>query len=446
MHDCYSVQDWIREWGDPDGRTYRLATCPHCWPLHDDPAAWVAVAADCEDCRRAIDSSPVTDDILLCSGCLASLSQLYEMVEDLEHFDPSVAPEILTAKELAFKLAPLPVEDRVARVRDDLRYQQWGLAQRLLATSRDLWFTDPARGHDEAVVAVAVADRLSPSTYHPEWVADLRAKAHAYLANTLRILGEFRQAEREFLKAEGQVSRDTGQGQARAIVFNLKASLLLDQRRFVEAGLLLEFVMAHYATAQDHEAMGRTCLKLALVEDGREEYTTAAALCIRALTYLDPDEHRHPWTLAKQNAVEFTVAAGDIERARALFDDLPPVTNRWMELRRSWIEANLYRGEYAYGAARVAYQAARKGFAEDGRHYYAALVSLDEAGLALDEGETFDAVAMAQEASVLLVKGAARQEALAVLRVLMTALERGMADRALVATLSRRIASYKPAC
>jgi len=51
---------------------------------------------------------------------------------------------------------------------------------------------------------------------------------------------------------------------------------------------------------------------------------------------------------------------------------------------------------------------------------------------------------MAQEASILLVRGAARQEAIAVLRVLLTAMERGMADRALVLTLARRIAALKP--
>lgn len=446
MHDCHSVQDWIKVWGDADGETHRLSTCSRCWPLRNDPAAWIASATACEDCRKALDASPLTEDVLNCPTCMESFTRLHQMVEELEHFDPSVAPEILTAVELFAKLDSLRLEDKVARVRDDLRYQQWGLAQRLLTAAWELWFTDRERAHEHAVVAAAVADRIDPETYHPRWAADLRAKAHAYLANTYRILGEFGDAEREFTKAEGYALKGTGRGRAQALVFALKSSLLLDQRRFVEAGLLLEFVMAHYASTDNRDAMARTCLQLAAVEDGREQYAAAAALCARALSYIEPDTDRHLWTLAKQNAVEYTVAAGDTARARALFDELPPVTNRWMELRRLWIEGNLYRAEEAYGAARVAYNAARKGFAEDGRHYYAALVSLEEAGLALDEGDHVDAVAMAREASVLLVKGAARQEALAVLRVLLTALERGVADRAMVVTLARRIASFKPSC
>lgn len=444
MHECYTVQDWIREWGDPEGETYRLSTCPDCWPLRDDPAAWVASATACEDCRQALEASPLHDVVLNCPTCLESFTRLHELVEELEHYDPAVAPEILTADELLAKLAPLPLPDKVARVRGDLRYQQWGLAQHLLAASRELWCSDPELAHEHAVVAVEVADRLDAKTYHPLWVADLRAKAHAYLANACRILGEFRDAELAFVKAETFVNRGTERGRARAVVCNLRASLLLDQRRHIEAGLLLEFVMSHHAATDDRPAMARTCLKLAAVEDGREDYQSAAAMCARALSYLDPGTDAHLWTLAKQNAAGHTVAAGDFTRARMMFDDLPPTSSRWMELRRLWIEGNLLRGEGETGAARVAYGAARKGFAEDGRHYQAALVCLDEAGLDLDAGEPWDALAMAQEASVLLVRGAAKPEALALLRVMLTALERGMADRSVVLTLARRIAALKP--
>jgi hypothetical protein len=444
MHECYTVQDWIREWGDPDGETYRLSTCPDCWPLRDDPAAWVAAATACEDCRQAIEASPLTEDVLNCPACLESFTRLHELVEELEHYDPSVAPEILTADELSAKLAPMALPAKVARVRDDMRYQQWGLAQHLLAASRELWCSDPELAHEHAVVAVEVADRVDAKTYHPQWVADLRAKAHAYLANTFRILGEFRDAELAFIKAETFVNRGTERGRARVAVFNLKASLHLDQRRFMEAGLLLEFVMAHHASTDDRPAMARTCLKLAAVEDGREDYKSAAAMCARALSYLNPEEDRRLWAMAKQNAAGHTVAAGDFIRARVMFNDLPPAPDRHLELRRLWIEGNLLRGEGEAGAARVAYGAARKGYAEDGRHYLCALVALEEAALDLDEGEPFDALAMAQEASVLLVRGAAKPEALALLRVMLTALERGAADRTVVLTLARRIAALKP--
>lgn len=444
MHDCWTERDWIKVWGDPEVEPHRLSACPACWPLRGDVTAWSRAVAGCKNCRQALESPLLDDEVVACPRCMASFARLHERVERLEHFDPSVAPELLAAEELIAKLEPLPLAARVARVTDDLRYQQWGLAQHLLAMSRARWCSDPELAHEHAVVAAAVADLVDPTTYHPRWVADLRGKAHAYLANTLRILGEFQAAEREFLVAEGHVARGAGRGRARATVFSLKASLLVDQQRFVEAGLLLEFVMAHHAAAGEDAAVARTCLQLAIVEAGREAFGAAAALCARAESYLDPKRDRRLWTLARQNATEFTVAAGNRERARQMFDALPPAVDHSMELRRAWIEGNLYRAEGAFGAAHVAYETARVGMVEDGRHYLAALVSLEEAALALDEGNSFDALAMAQEASILLVRGAARQEALAALRVLLTALERDAADKALVLTLLRKIAALQP--
>lgn len=444
MHECLAVQAWIKLWGGSDDQTHRLSSCAACWPLHDEVAAWAEAVAVCERCRATLESSLLSQELLNCPTCMESFAELHELVEGLEHFDPFVASEILAAEELSAKLDRLSLPAKIALVTDDRRYQQWGLAQHLLAASRDLWFADPELAHEHATVAGAVADLVDPVTYHPLWVADLRAKAHAYLGNTYRILAEFGESEREFLTAETFAWRGTGSGRARATVFSLKASLLIDQRRFAEAALLLESVMAFHHAAEDAEATGRTCLQLALVEEGREEFAAAARLCTRALSYLDPQQHRRLWALARQNAAEYTIAAGEVLRARALFDALPPVVDRSMELRRHWIEGNLLRAEGKGGAARVAYGAARAGFAEEGRHYYAALVSLEEAALCLDEGEHFDAQAMAQEASILLVRGAARHEAIAVLRVLLTAMERGFADRALVLTLTRRIAALRP--
>jgi hypothetical protein len=412
--------------------------------LRQDETAWAEAVVACDACRTSLDSSMPSDEAMSCSTCMESLARLHEAVEGLEHFDPGLAPELLSAEELAGKLEGLSLQAKIARVTDDLRYQQWGLVQRLLAASRELWLTDQEGSREHSTVAVAVADLLDSTSYHPQWAADLRAKAHAYLANTHRILGAFREAEREFLIAESYVGRGTGGGRARATVFSLKASLLIDQRRFVEAGLLLEFVMAHHMAVGDHRAVARACLKLVLVEEGQDHFAAATELCARAQAHLDPEEDRDLWTLAQQNAVVYTLDGGEIERAREMFDQLPPPGGRSMELRRYWIEGSLCRAEGAHGAARTSYEAARSGMTQAGLHYYAALVSLEEAAMALDEGDNFEALAMAQEASILLVRGAARQEALAVLRVLLTALERGAADHALVTTLARRIAKLQP--
>lgn len=445
MHTCLSVQDWIKAWGDPEVPGHRLSTCPRCFPHRSDEEAWLEAVSECADCRSALAATPVDDDeVLDCSRCMESFEKLHDLLDELEHFDPAVASELLTADELLAKLVPLSPRAQVARVTDDLRYQQWGLAQALLRSSRELWCRDPETARRRAEVAVAVAELLDPGTYHPQWTSDLRAKAYAYLANSFRVLAEFPAAERSFLTAEHHLWQGVGSGRCRAQVFSLKASLLVDQRRFVEAAALLDTVLAYHETAENVVEVARTHLKRAIVAAGTGDFDRAAAECARATAGLDPERDRRLFTLARQNSVEYLLHGSAVARARQVFDQLPPATDRWMELRRCWIEGNLHRAEEDPGAARAAYEAARKGFAEEGRHYYAALVSLEEAAVALDEGDHAGAFTMAQEASVLLVRGAARQEALAVLRVLLTAMERGVADRVLVQSIVQRIASYKP--
>ncbi|HSL83743.1 MAG TPA: hypothetical protein VLF66_13290 [Thermoanaerobaculia bacterium] len=71
-------------------------------------------------------------------------------------------------------------------------------------------------------------------------------------------------------------------------------------------------------------------------------------------------------------------------------------------------------------------------------------MALELALTAFELGDTAEMAAMVDEASILLVQGAAKQEALAVVRVLMAAIERGAVDRALLAAVAQRVAASKP--
>lgn len=415
MHDCLSAQDWIKAWGESgsDDRPFEAGL-------------------------------PVGDEAIDCPRCMEELDRVYALVDDLEHFDPAITPEVLAADELYAKLAHLTAAERLARVTEDPRYRQWGLVQRLLRESRERWRSDVEAAREHARVAVAVADLLDPEAYHPQWVADLRAKAYAYLANTFRVLGDFPRAEREFLLAEHHLRRGVGSGRCRSEVFSLKASLLVDEERYVEAGALLEGVAAYYREAEDLRALARTRLQIAMVAAGQEEFRRAAAICDEACAALDPEADRSLVALAQQNAVSYLVRAGEVLRARRLFGRLPPAEGRSMALRRKWVEGDLLYAEGRLTEALDAYRSARQGYAEEGRHYYMALIALDEALVAFDLGETAEMTARAEEASVLLVKAAATHQALAALRVLLAAIERGAVDRALLAGVARRVAALKP--
>lgn len=118
--------------------------------------------------------------------------------------------------------------------------------------------------------------------------------------------------------------------------------------------------------------------------------------------------------------------------------------DRQTELRRNWVEGNLLRDEGQLTLAVDAYAEARRGYWEDGRFYLMALVALEEALTAFDLGDADEMAAMVEEASILLVKAAAKHQALAVLRVLMAAIERGTVDRAMLVAVARRVEAFKP--
>jgi tetratricopeptide (TPR) repeat protein len=445
MHECLSVQDWIKAWGDSEREGRQLATCPMCAPFRADLQAWFAAVERCPECRSALDATPIeVSEVVECPTCAASFAKLVEILDELEHFDPAVAAEVLSAEELFGRLITLRPKEQLARVTDDLRYQQWGLCHRLLGASRELWCENPERAHERAQVAAALADLLEAETYHPLWLSDLRAKAHAYLANTHRILGEFLEAEREFVTAERYLRRGVESGRCQAQVFSLKASLLVDQERFVEAGALLEKVEAYYHRAEDARSLALTRIQHAMVASGRGDYSAAAHEYARAASGLDPEQDRTLLLLARQNAVYALVHADEIEDARRLFDALPPAEGRSMELRRLWIEGDLLRAEGKPMLAMDSYQAARRGYWEDGRYYLMALVALEESLTAFDMGDTAEMAAMAEEASILLVKAAAKHQSLAVLRLLLAAIERGTVDRAMLVAVCRQVAALKP--
>lgn len=445
MHECLSVQDWIKAWGDSEREGRQLATCPVCSPAREDLRSWLAAVEQCADCRAALDAAPIeADEVVECPNCTAAFGKLVEILEGLEHFDPAVAAEVLAAEELYGKLLKLSPAEQLARVTDSMEYQQWGLCHRLLVAARELWCDDPELANHRARVAAAVADLLDPGTYHPLWVADLRAKAHAYVANTYRILADFQTAERAFLTAERYVRRGVGSGQCQARVASLKASLLIDQERFLEASALLAEVEAFYRKSEQPRELARTVMKRAMIAADRGEYHVAAREYARATAVLDPERDRTLLLTARQNAAYALVHADEVEEARRIFDALPPAEGRAMELRRLWIEGDLLRAEGKPMMAMEVYGRARVGYREDGRFYLMALVALEEALTAFDMGDTAEMVAMVEEASILLVKAAAKHQAIAVLGLLLAAMERGTVDRAMLVAVSRRVAALKP--
>ena len=91
----------------------------------------------------------------------------------------------------------------------------------------------------EARTADRVLDRLDPDEYRVEAIENLRARAWAYVANSRRVKADFRGAEEAFALAFASLKRGTLEPMERAVLLDLKASLLRAQRRLGKALSLL---------------------------------------------------------------------------------------------------------------------------------------------------------------------------------------------------------------
>jgi hypothetical protein len=105
--------------------------------------------------------------------------------------------ESLAAPLLAELLA-LPAAERQNAISEDARFHSWALAGQLLEIGRRAGDADPAIRLDRINLALALADRLDPSERGEGSAAGLRARAHAYLGESLALAGDRAGAEAAF--------------------------------------------------------------------------------------------------------------------------------------------------------------------------------------------------------------------------------------------------------
>lgn len=449
-HRHLSVHDWVMLFETLDDERSLLTTCETARALWAERMAglerWVEHIESCPDCReiaRGLDL--YADGRLDCTECRDALQVVFDLVDVAEHYEPVTVLELHRADRFLDELAKLPLSEQVTRVRAEPTYQQWGFAQKLLLDAKAAWHSAPEVAHDRALLAIAVAEKLDPVSYNEAWIFDLQAKAHAYLGNAHRILGDFYEAEKEFVLAEACLRHGVGSGLVEARVFSLKASLLNDGRKFREALALLEHVERFYRYhGAIHEA-ARVTLKRGHVLWSLGQAAEAAEECARSAKELDPREDPLLPLLAQKNTVEYLLSAGEVKRARSLFQQLPTLPEPLSELRRSWVEANLLRAEGRHGEARMAYERVRTGFAAAGIFYDAALASLDLAITAFEGGHHRGEVRlMAEEATVQLTLAGAKAEAFTALRLLLQAVREESLSVAVIERIRRRVAALQP--
>ena len=135
------------------------------------------LSVDPETCRHLAETCPV---------CGERLQEVEALMKRFQHWDPEIAVlEGLPAESLfaSIMAAGQDGESWCSQVDEKVELQTWGVAWVALEQAREQ-ITEEAsrpRARDLALLAARIAESLG-TTYHPDSVADLKARAYATVA------------------------------------------------------------------------------------------------------------------------------------------------------------------------------------------------------------------------------------------------------------------------
>ncbi|HSK80361.1 MAG TPA: hypothetical protein VLQ45_28165 [Thermoanaerobaculia bacterium] len=291
-----------------------------------------------------------------------------------------------------------------ARTRESLTAQEQEVMEGapsiefLILRSFSLRYSDPEGMLRCSMLAVRLADSLSPERYGLKLLADLKAKAWGYLANAYRITDQLGAAEEGFVKAIAYLQMGSGAPHIKTLIGEMFAALVRDQRRFSLAAELLEALLSYYRETGDEEAFTRTLLSRAIVAGQDNNPEDAIRWLAGVLRYLP-----HESDLKLSTIHELTINlidAGYPAEAEAVLKKhvrLYRRSGKLNVLRRFWLQGRIAA---ALGNSRRAegdLHVARLGFRKAGQHYDAALVSLDLALIYARAGQRTSTIRLVDE-------------------------------------------------
>jgi tetratricopeptide (TPR) repeat protein len=382
--------------------------------------------------------------LAVCPECRETYEEIVRLKREFEHWDERVAVfEGLQAPELLEELAGQPLDARVARVREEDRFQTWALCQLLLKKSLKTAIDDPLEAVALAELAVRVSERLDAAAYHPHWLLDLQAKAWAYLGNALRVLGELWSAEASFRRAEETLDQSlTGNLGIRAELLRLESSLRRAQRRLDEAQAMADEALRLYREFDDPHGAAVMLVKRAKILEERGELEAAIEALAEEALVVDATPDLHLLLCARHNLVWLLTTAGRHSEAEAL---LPEVRRLATELgnpldlvRLRWAEGRIDLGLGRRGPAEAAFREVQREFFERRMGFDAALVSLDLAVLYAAEGCIAEIKQLAVEIMPVFESREVHREAIAALIMFQQAAE----EERLTVALARHLAAF----
>lgn len=363
-----------------------------------------------------------------CPACRETYEEIRKLQKEFGHWDERVAVfEGAQAPELFASIRDLPFDEQLSRVADDSEYHTWAFCQVLLRASLEAVFEDAFRAVNLAELAVRVAYELGDA-YDPHWVRDLRARAHAYLGNARRVLGELRSADSAFRKAEECLARSlTGNSQIEAEVLCFKASLRRDQRRLEEAAEAAERSLLLYREVADAHGVGVVLLTKAKILEELGDLEASIELLWRATEEIDSASEPQLAMYVRHNLVTCLSLAGRHQQAAELLPQVRALFAKSAKpleaLRLRWTEGKIALGLGDTGEAEKIFRQLQREFLSRGMGYDAAVVSLDLAILYIRERRHEDLKRIAFEIMPVFQSRDVHRESMAALIMFQKACE-----------------------
>lgn len=340
------------------------------------------------------------------------------------------------------ELEELSPAQRLLRVRNEERFHNWGLFERLLDRYRELCWQDPVAAVDVSHLALAVVETFDPQQYGgAARISDLRTSALAAVGNAKRLASDLDGAARAFEEAWEALSLGTGDPLEEANLIGLQASLLRSLGEPEKATELLEKVIGIYQKAGDLHLVGRTLLKQSDAI-GSVDPLRGVELAQNALALIDPVREPRLEVCARHNVIWFLTHAGKYWEALAMLETSRPLYQQfpdtWPRLSLRWVEGRIARGLGDLEEAEHTFERLREEMKRRDLIYSLTLLCLDLAEVHVARGKLEQATEVDRDHFPLLRSWGLHTEGLALWMLLRDSL----AARTIQEGLFRQMGEY----
>lgn len=353
-------------------------------------ARLIEVASGDERRQGLLDHLPETPDesseVLLSDTVVASL------IEAARHLRDATDAERFEAPELATRLERHPETRARMLIDNHARYQTWGLAEELMARSREAnLLGDSPRGVRLARLAAAASDRLDSTMYGAPLVADLQARAWGNLGNAYRCAGRLRAAAAALREADDLLLDGTGDPLEAANLLSLRGSLVTAMGELDHVDELLDRAAAIYAELEETRLLAKVLVQKSAVF-GREDPGAALTCTEQAEHLLESERESRLFLGARHNRIFWLIQCGRPTEAERLLEASRSLYARhddpWMALHREWTEARIAFALDRVIDAEARFQILLERLLADGHQLDAACCALEISACRLALGDT----------------------------------------------------------